>query len=1128
MPPNKPPHKRRKSSTSSQGGFDILENRQNIQPRHPNFNLDGHQFHSQSQSQSQSQAQSQASSAYHNLDASSAIYAQANFPISSNKFEEQDVYNYASYAPLALHPNANFRQDMQTPQSGQYPYNNEFQGPSTGQANRRIASTGYDRYSEYPLVSPTAPLIPPSSTGFNFQHGGSYQRSPTQPSHHFHQHQQLQLQEQSQQQHQSVRPTSNVPQQNYYSESQFGRPYQSSSSYGNASYINLQGAGSSGFQTPSSQFPSVSNYPGIDTNLPHSQQSQAFYNVNASTGANKSFSQPQPTFSTGSLQTSVQASSIASGPPSIPPSVVTTAPTPAPVAAAAAPTTAPTTAPRHLKNNLSISSHLTSISLGGAAGNMQQNIVPPNEHQIQRFHRDTNPLLDELLLELFSVDGSNMGDYLHSLICKLNTSFPLDDFYNLLYNNDRQMPMSTANFNYNQKIDKTPKNPQNFSIQRLSIFKTYFIICQKLIIRYPSSSNTANEQQKLILGQSKLGKLIKLVYPNTPIKRLGSRGESRYHYLGVVWNEHIIDANIRQLCEQYDLDKLNKMFTEEGGGANAEYNELLFPGGVPTDVHTPIGAIPTGGTTNKRGRKRSRSSDKDKLSTHRVQDVETRLTPRLSFIKMESKYPVESDFTVIQQVERQENWFSKLLADTYVKVPSINPEMIKTMLLTNASLVTESSLLENLLQLVFVPIMTQSGSSNSTKTTTTSNFDLLIYIIIILEALPILLLTKPLADINLVTNLRRNFLYLINHLPQELAKLNNENATSKQYKFPSDTVSTFLNLVKKMINLNDLLITLVKLLNKPEQSEMMGMDIWSLVGGKPVGSGLVEVEDPQPSNLMSTSSAPPAKTEDTATSPSTTNTASNVCATNLSFKNEIISSDLIHTLAAFRFNPATSLNVKSASAISSSFISEDVSLLDEFFRVDLLQFLNGGSDAHCTSSLQYSSLKDKYQIDTSIGEQASLQKILQIPQQHRDTAPTSTPIGQNFNTSEQSRCLKSILTTNEMKRVTSLLALIDTKLLSPHFKSKYPIQVFNNYITFMLNDVLKHIFIKQRQQKQTQEEFLEEGSSTLPQASRHGANFNANTDSSQSSFGSWWVFNSIVSEYLSLMGEISGLRDLLE
>lgn len=100
------------------------------------------------------------------------------------------------------------------------------------------------------------------------------------------------------------------------------------------------------------------------------------------------------------------------------------------------------------------------------------------------------------------------------------------------------------------------------TIPRFSIYKAYFIICHKLILKYPTVSNSTSLQQKLILGQSKVGKLLKLVYPNVISKRLGQRGKSKYNYLGLQWNEKVIDPEIIALTDK-ELDDLIAMFKAE-------------------------------------------------------------------------------------------------------------------------------------------------------------------------------------------------------------------------------------------------------------------------------------------------------------------------------------------------------------------------------------------------------------------------------------------------------------------------------------------------------------------------------------------------------------------------------------
>lgn len=97
------------------------------------------------------------------------------------------------------------------------------------------------------------------------------------------------------------------------------------------------------------------------------------------------------------------------------------------------------------------------------------------------------------------------------------------------------------------------------SMPRLLIYRAYYVICKKLISEYPTSNNSTSLQQKLILGPSKLGKLIKLVFPDLISKRLGPRTDSKFHYLGIEWNYDIIDDDILSLCS-LDTPKIDEIF----------------------------------------------------------------------------------------------------------------------------------------------------------------------------------------------------------------------------------------------------------------------------------------------------------------------------------------------------------------------------------------------------------------------------------------------------------------------------------------------------------------------------------------------------------------------------------------
>ncbi|EGW30756.1 uncharacterized protein SPAPADRAFT_155956 [Spathaspora passalidarum NRRL Y-27907] len=732
---------------------------------------------------------------------------------------------------------------------------------------------------------------------------------------------------------------------------------------------------------------------------------------------------------------------------------------------------------QHQKNNLSISSHFNLVSLSPGDKRPGSNLGA--SRVVTQQHSSDNSVINDLLINLTSVDGSNINNYLLSILYKLNTPLPVDDFYNLLYNNDRLRQL--LDINYHQKLDKTmvpysncefsidvinqllnvfknpnllmeylpsmedkenkllninyhellrtflaikilydiliqlplgaEEDPQSYTIPRLSIYKTYFIICQKLICNYPSSSNTTNEQQKLILGQSKLGKLIKLVYPNLLIKRLGSRGESKYNYLGVIWNENIVNDEIKQLCDQNELNDLNEIFS----GDTRMSNQLL------------------GATMKRTGTHRRNSSKHKRMAPsipHLASDSNQPLSsPNLSSIKPLLKFPAGDNFSILTS-EEEDNWFNQVLFECYNRIGIFGPNLIHEIFLKPENLVSNSSLLHNLMESLIKPLNVQ---------TTIPNVDLCLYLVILIEISPYLLLIKSSTNISLLKTLRLNLMHLINNLNSELKLLDSE-------KFPINNSTIFLIMIKKLINLNDLLITFIKLINKDSRKSMMSTDIENFLK---INSQTLKLEDQDDENLLFNLN--------------TNLTTTSMGEINFSFRNDILSNDLVYTLIGYNFDP--NINNELKSSISMKFINEEINIIDDFFKNDLLEFLNSSFSSN---------------------EEAKDEE-------------------------ESGEANEAVLSSKEFSRLQALINLIDKRLLSQHFKSKYPILIYNNYITFILNDILKYIFLKQQQ-------------SQLSNMQRSSQDLEGG---SNNSFGNWWVFNSFIQEYMSLMGEIVGLHDSL-
>lgn len=98
-------------------------------------------------------------------------------------------------------------------------------------------------------------------------------------------------------------------------------------------------------------------------------------------------------------------------------------------------------------------------------------------------------------------------------------------------------------------------------LTRASIYNAYYIICKKLIRKYPISCNNSELQSNLILCLSQFGKVFRLNFPGLQAERLGKRGQSKFCYRGIRWNELVVDEDIQRLAEM-PLPDIVKSFEE--------------------------------------------------------------------------------------------------------------------------------------------------------------------------------------------------------------------------------------------------------------------------------------------------------------------------------------------------------------------------------------------------------------------------------------------------------------------------------------------------------------------------------------------------------------------------------------
>lgn len=197
----------------------------------------------------------------------------------------------------------------------------------------------------------------------------------------------------------------------------------------------------------------------------------------------------------------------------------------------------------------------------------------------------TNSTLDAikysfLILETFRLGESRSRIFASGLVS--NPSLPFLKFHEVL----RVFLAVKILFDLARPIEDTTLTKT--SLQRMSIYKAYYIICHKLIKKYPTLSNSVRLQQILVLGQSQMGKLIKLVYRDVLTRRLGKRGNSRFHYLGMTWNKCIIDDEITNMVE-LELPVLERYFKE----VHDTNGHVTLPTKIKPDIPNDLSSLIT-------------------------------------------------------------------------------------------------------------------------------------------------------------------------------------------------------------------------------------------------------------------------------------------------------------------------------------------------------------------------------------------------------------------------------------------------------------------------------------------------------------------------------------------------------
>ncbi|GEQ67241.1 hypothetical protein JCM33374_g905 [Metschnikowia sp. JCM 33374] len=252
--------------------------------------------------------------------------------------------------------------------------------------------------------------------------------------------------------------------------------------------------------------------------------------------------------------------------------------------------------------------------------------------------QNADDAFSKLMPAIKNVNTKNFGSILVEVLKQCHDDVPLDAFYNILYNHDptddkfHQTP-SIARYETNERrleglrlcflvlealksLDDSPnplktkplrnrslpvsfheilrtflaikilfssieevKDPSKVppSLPRLAVYKVYYSICQRLIYKYPTSSNSIVFQQNIILGQSNLGRIAKLIYPNLISKRLGRRGCSKFHYVGFKWNPATIDPQTLGFID-LEIPQLKEHFENSQGRFSQQKSQVNVAG----------------------------------------------------------------------------------------------------------------------------------------------------------------------------------------------------------------------------------------------------------------------------------------------------------------------------------------------------------------------------------------------------------------------------------------------------------------------------------------------------------------------------------------------------------------------
>lgn len=311
------------------------------------------------------------------------------------------------------------------------------------------------------------------------------------------------------------------------------------------------------------------------------------------------------------------------------------------------------------------------------------------------------------------------------------------------------------------------------SIPRRDIYNAYYIICQKLAERHQKDSKLFKLHSKSIVGNAQLGRLIKLVFPRIKVRRLGRRGNSIHHYLGIAWNKSKLDPEM--LSHILDDSKVPDLSSQNFSPTKTISKEIII------DLNEDIPRTPYNGmmdtTLSYKGMSKS----------------------LYSFVHISSKLPEPDclprlwDF-VPGKIPTQSCWSQKIMSKSVSALEKYDVEI--------------KPLIENLHSNIFLP-----GGLNNFHENFVQKVNVLIngnsdregymhfYLVILLVLFPIIISSDEEVPLTEKKTLQKNLSWFIERLNSAIPNLPNQ---ERGY------FMNFSKILKKMVNLNELTLSQIK------------------------------------------------------------------------------------------------------------------------------------------------------------------------------------------------------------------------------------------------------------------------------------------------------------------------------